>query len=694
MSMPLHRRNQRGAFSILSAATLVMAILFLALVVDAGRLYLEQRNLQRIADTAALESISRLESGNCSQEPANAQRYARENANSYGFAMNDLQSLSTSCVSINSVDSLLVTSPDAATGRAVEVVANNEVPASIIIRTGSLFGFPGNATVRLQAIAVAEKDSDPMAVFSVGAQLLALNANGLVPKLLEVVGVDVNMLTVLDSAGLANAQVTPSGLLQALGVDLTINQLKALTPEGLVDLEETKINLISLPDLINASAKLITHNETLAAEVAALGASLVGTELKNAKVNLLGTEDQPGILQIVTGPGQALGSALDAKLNLGDVLSTSLMTAVQGRGLLVDQLSLLNSTLAVKMGIVEPPAIGIGPVGTTAYNAQIRIQVDANTNNLPILGNLLNFLGTSLKLPIILDLVSAKGTLTDIDCSIPEPEATIDVVSTVGNICIGEMPGNTLWSTRTSCTESNLEDTTVLKLLNIDLIKGKAAVPLLSSGHRNDQVILAAGSSDETASNDLRLGSTVIDELLRKVLNMIKVGLPKAADGSPGFNQEQATQIADKYLSANDNKTKVRDSLISDGLDWVRPNGLLDTTMAKKWHTECVSGACRNALITALQTKAQGGVLSSVVGGVFKLVGDILNAVTLGVLGLGGESQPLLLKILDPILSLLEPILDSVGITVSNLLTSLGLDLGKSEIKVHSISCGIPRLVQ
>ena len=79
------RDRQRGAFSMLSAATLVMAILFLALVIDSGRLYLEQRNLQKLADTAALESISRLASGNCSLDSALAQIYAVENAASYGF---------------------------------------------------------------------------------------------------------------------------------------------------------------------------------------------------------------------------------------------------------------------------------------------------------------------------------------------------------------------------------------------------------------------------------------------------------------------------------------------------------------------------------------------------------------------------------------------------------------------------------
>ncbi|WP_165493675.1 pilus assembly protein TadG-related protein [Phytopseudomonas daroniae] len=690
MNMPLQRRSQHGAFSILSAFTLMLAILFLALVVDAGRLYLEQRNLQRIADTAALESISRLESGNCSQEPAKAQSYALENASSYGFAMNDLQSLSTSCVSINSVDSLLVTSPDAATGRAVEVITSSQVPASIIIRTGSLFGFPGNATVRLQAIAVAEKDSDPMAVFSVGAQLLNLGCSaspGLVPSLLKTVGADI-CLTLLDWEGLLETQVTPAGLLQALGVDLTINQLKALTPEGLVELEGTKINLIDLPDLINASASLITNNDTLAANIAALGVDLLSTELKNAKVNLLGTADQPGILQIVTGPGQALGSALDAKLNLGDVLSTSLMTAVQGRGLLVDQLSLLNGTLAVKMGIVEPPAIGIGPVGTTAYNAQIRLQ--ANVDSSKLLGGLLEPL-LSLKLPIILDLVNTKGELADIDCSLPEPEITIDVESRVGNICIGTMPSESLWSTKASCTEANTQETPILKLLGLDLVKGKAAVPLLSTGVPRS-VTLAEQESETTEINKLNIGTSV-SKLLSEVLKMIRLGAPKTSNGSPGFTTIQAAQIAEKYLSENSyNKEKAKAALEKDNIDWARPAVIIfSTTMLEEWSgkllgvncaIESNKSKCRNELANSLQTKAQNGLLGSLLTGIANL------------LGLGSDSQPLLLTILEPIIKILEPLLNEVGNSLSTLLTALGLNLGQSEIKVHSISCGIPRLVQ
>ncbi|PZW45435.1 putative membrane protein [Pseudomonas sp. URMO17WK12:I2] len=674
----------------LSAATLVMAILFLALVIDSGRLYLEQRNLQKLADTAALESISRLASGNCALDTALAQVYAVENAASYGFVAGAGRALSSSCVSVSIIDGLRVPVADAANGRAVRVVTSSQVPASIVVRSGSLFGLGDNDSVSLQAVAVAEKDSDPLTVFSVGAQLLDLNANGLLPRLLKAAGVNVSGLTLLDSQGLANTQITPGGLLQALGVNVGINQLKALTPEGLATLVDTRVGAVGIQRLVDVSANLAGNNQALAADIRALGATLANSQLNNATVNLLATDERPGLLKLVTGPGQALGSALDARLTLGDLLSTGLMTAVQGRGLLMDQLNLLG-LVKVELGIIEPPSIGIGPLGTTAFNAQARLHIDIDSTGTPLASPLLNMLGTSIKLPIILDLASAKGELTAIDCSRAEPEATIEVESTVGNICIGTMPNGSRWSTRASCTESNLQDASILRLLNLDLIRGKAAVPLIATGNNpvRDELTLAEDESDITQVNNLKIGDSITN-LLSQVSRMIGVGAPKGADGYPGFTPSQAAQIADRYLATYPNKDAIRAALKADGLTWPRPVALLlDTTMPDEWYgklplTTCTTNKaqCRTELISSLQTKPQAGLLSNVLTGLASS------------LGLSSNSQPLLLTILNPVLDALKPVLNAVGSAVSSLLSNLGLDLGKSEIKVHSISCGIPQLIR
>ncbi|WP_216074058.1 hypothetical protein, partial [Acinetobacter baumannii] len=68
----------------------------------------------------------------------------------------------------------------------------------------------------------------------------------------------------------------------------------------------------------------------------------------------------------------------------------------------------------IQAGVVEPPSIAIGGVGPRAYNAQVRLMVDVDSNNLFAVGPLLNLLGTRLHLPLHVDVANAMGTLTGI----------------------------------------------------------------------------------------------------------------------------------------------------------------------------------------------------------------------------------------------------------------------------------------
>ncbi|RMR49181.1 Flp pilus assembly protein TadG [Pseudomonas syringae pv. syringae] len=48
--------RQRGAIGLMAALTMGLALLCTLTVIDSGRLYLEKRSLQRVADIAALEA--------------------------------------------------------------------------------------------------------------------------------------------------------------------------------------------------------------------------------------------------------------------------------------------------------------------------------------------------------------------------------------------------------------------------------------------------------------------------------------------------------------------------------------------------------------------------------------------------------------------------------------------------------------
>lgn len=503
---------QRGAVGILAAISLPIAILATVLVVDTGRLFMERRDLQKIADTAAVEAVSRLTSGNCAGEGNLPNTYANENAAGYGFGSAAGETLSTVCVGLATNPDTAVRAPDnsvpADQRRAVQVTVSRIVPASLILRAGSLFGVGGDV-ITLNAQAIAEKDVvEPWAEFSVGAQLLSLGNDRLLGTVLSAVGVSTD-LTALSSAGLASAKVTPAGLLRALGITLTIDELKALSPAGLVQLVNTEVGVLGVDDLINLGAEVVSDS-TLKANLGALGTAIAANGILGpATVQLFGTPSTPGLIRLGTGAeNNPLGAALDAQINLGDLLSGGILAGAAGRGLVIPNASLLGlGTLS--LGIVEPPTIAVGPVGTQAFNAQVRLHVNVDTNSTLLVGALLNALAVRIHLPITVDLTDARGTLTDIDCSVIPTTATVQVDSSVGNVCLGEMPPGALWSNSSSCTALVQDTDLVTAPLVGTLLRGKIALPALPETDTTPP--LSIDGSYETKPNTLKLGQLFTD---------------------------------------------------------------------------------------------------------------------------------------------------------------------------------------
>ncbi|MNY72955.1 hypothetical protein D3C86_2116190 [compost metagenome] len=67
-----------------------------------------------------------------------------------------------------------------------------------------------------------------------------------------------------------------------------------------------------------------------------------------------------------------------------------------------------------------------------------------------------------------------------------------------------------------------------------------------------------------------------------------------------------------------------------------------------------------------------------------------------GVLGLDPDAPgtPLLAAVLGPLIELLKPVLNSVGGLISSLLSNvLGLELGRTDVALQSMSCQNAKLV-
>lgn len=114
--------RQRGAIGLMAAATLSLALVMMLLVVDSGRLYMEQRKLQRVVDTAALEAVSR--GGNC-LPGLSAASYAGQSALRNGYVVDAANTLATTCGTLataaSGVRSFTV---DATQSSAVKVAAS------------------------------------------------------------------------------------------------------------------------------------------------------------------------------------------------------------------------------------------------------------------------------------------------------------------------------------------------------------------------------------------------------------------------------------------------------------------------------------------------------------------------------------------------------------------------------------------
>ena len=371
-------------------------------------------------------------------------------------------------------------------------------------------------------------------------------------------GLDIDNLTLLDSKGLANTKISPSGLLKMLGLDIGVDGLSALTPEKVASLK--KVTALQLID--DVSLELVEPGTTLALGLEALKTKLANisigeTSLLNMAIPFGGGEGQSGLFAFLDiGNQDPLGGALDVQLGLGDILKTAIAVASNGHALEVPELNLLGAINA-KLTIVEPPVIAIGPVGTTGHSAQIRLWLDIDTANLlkdiPLVGLIVkalvnDTLGTRVHLPVALDVVSADGELTKLQCSKNPPTMDVEVTSRILNVCVGGLTENDIFSKEKSCHNISSFKTTkteLIRLLHVPVLSGKLHIPALTDKDTIKE--LPVGSLEFTEPNGVSLGDTVndiVDGLLALLNGLFK---------KPGINNfpDDWTWAGDPYDEGN-----------------------------------------------------------------------------------------------------------------------------------------------
>lgn len=703
------RARQRGAMSVTMLLLMVGLLTMLGLV-EVGYLYWAKRDAQKTADLSAIAGAQRLDLCSAGLGDNTA---ARRNAlveNRFGGQV-DIQCGSWKPIH-PAADHFLSGASTQHAMNAVKVTARR----SVVPFFGHNSAMP---TVSAQAVA---KRSAPSAAFSVGAQLLRVNGRTPLGNTLKLVGVDLDQTTLLGYDGLAQARITPGGLLQALGIpvdaNISVGDFNALLAA----------HRVSLGRLLDATATVLAQSGVAAVDLSALRSALATRlDLDQLAIKLGSDTAGGGLFAQVVAPEGTAASALETQLNALDLITTSISIANGGRGVAVNNLTLLGLVQA-QAAVIEPPSIGIGGAhqggvgithnGARAYNAQVRVFVDIDTNNLPLAGGLLSLLGTRLKVPLHVDVSNAYADLKSLQCGARPRTATFDVTSSVLRTCIGKVADADRFTRRDVC-DASLGKEQLLTLLGAPLINDKLQLAALSGTQR---VTVPENETRSTDPNALPIGTslmTLTNELMKLLANMINPGIAGAR------TDDTALQFAGQFLDATrqasgrydvDQAVKVlrgdvRVANLNPIGDWSlkdQPSalnvfadvtqgrnggllgGLLSLLLGDLTAKSCsglltqlvdYNGCVKRNLASFLQTRP-GGIGDPNAGSVVATPGATLNC--------SGVLCAVLKVALEPLKGLLNEVGRLLSITLANV---LGLELGRTDVHVQSISCSGAQLV-
>ncbi|MCV6794724.1 hypothetical protein OII53_16115 [Achromobacter ruhlandii] len=694
-SRPAICPRQRGSMTVAIVFAVIVGLVLLG-VAQLGYAYYMKREMQKATDLAALSAVQVLGMGapaDCARAQAAGQAAVLANV------PNILDTFAAGDVTVEC--KLWDTSRPDASGMYLFDPSSGQVPNALRITLNKTLSSLLPAFIvggtPVQTISVAA-NTQPVAVFTVGSRLLRLQKGGLLSQLLATVGATPAQLDILDAAGLASVNITPSGLLEALGLPVSV-ATGVGTPAQLAAL-----NNLTLGQLLQATLTVMNKAGDTAGASLGLLTNAINVVLNVMPVNLpVKLFGDGGVLDLNVISGD-INSALQANINALNVLETALVIA-NGQNLVNLGLNVPLLGVQSQVRIVEPPSIGVGGVGTQATSAGIRVYLRANTSNIPLVGPLLaNTLGTKIDLPIIIDVAQSTGTVSKL-CQAPltESQATIDVTSSVANICLGRFPGMSsavdnvqanFLSITNSCQPSSfaaIQRYQVLNVLGILPLTSKVTLPIFNSTAPVSVTLTEPPSPNSTATvnaTSINLGalaSNLADAVVGGILgDLIGTGTP--------LTPEQRASLATTLVGGGGSNPGKSISQVVNDMQW--------------------SSTALNQLGQRMST----GGLTGVLGGTLQLVGNLLNSLLLAplsdvtcllaitpdairqcrvnavsTLALSGGNQ--VGGVLSIVVTLLQPLLGMLSTLLQQLLDLLGLSVGQTDVSLLSVDCGKPRLV-
>ncbi|MBA8840045.1 pilus assembly protein TadG-related protein [Ochrobactrum sp. RH2CCR150] len=487
---------RNGNLATMAALVTPIFLAIAALTIDSSSLYLERRQLQNMADLAAISGASAI---------GTASDAVKKQLLANGLNPVIMTGAYDPSVVKGKTDNLTrvwVETGNYTADKSVAVgsrfVAGGISPDAVrvtLARPGNLYF--GQALMDRPAVSASGMAaSHAEAAFSIGSRLASLNTsesalNGLLGGLL---GTSLN-LKLVDYNALAATDINLLGFLDKLAPQVG---LTAGTYDQLLNTN------VSVGVLAKVMADVVTNNATAKAALNLLGkdAAALATKLPVGKLLGLGSLANASI-------GSAGNYSITA--NVLQMISAGVMLGGKHQATIstpINLLGLVKVTLEIAIG--EPaqktPFFRVGALGSLVRTAQIRIKLVVAIGD-GALG--LNTLA-NIELPIYIDIASAEGELKSVSCPAGPQNATvgIGVKTGIAGIYLGDLNIDMNdFSKKPSVSKKQIAQILGLNLLGLKVylagVTASAEIPL-----GDDQQRILTFSASDIASKKVKTVSS------------------------------------------------------------------------------------------------------------------------------------------------------------------------------------------
>lgn len=661
------RQGQRGAVLFMAVGFMMLAVMSLALVVDTGRLYVAKRNLQRVADMAAIEVLAR--NGRCDDQTAT--QYAQQSLARNNFVLGAHKTLIVSCGQVGVTSGLrdLVASAVGSTDTAIRIVVRESVVASLVV--GGVF----RDRILLEASAISTSSGSGLAALTLKSTLLNVNItqNSRAQLLSSIFG---GML-----GGSLNISVGAWNGLIHTDIDIFefLDQLAINVGLSAGEYDEVLSTNVTTGELVQAAIDVLenqigTPQSTINAldAIVALDEILVASHVAPTDLNV------GELIHLQTG-GSYQGAS--ARLQLFHMVQGILQLANKHNAVMVSiPITVAGNTISVKLKVIEPPQLSA--IGDPELaRAEAHLPVNDSPNRIYVRSAQVRLL---ISINLSSTLTSLVGTLQSTLNSVAAPLTTL--LNSLLSLNLNDALGTLLC---VGCQQTFV-DTLILPPtfrfdINLDVGAGEARV----TDYACDSASKSLTVNAKTAATNLRLGSMGSSAANAQALVFASTSAPAVAPVALiDIGKKQCTVTC--VLGICSTSSCVRTSYAGGGVGLKADVPVAQTSAVLTYQAPLATSLPELNEVPAWQSVSSQNIINSLTAtlagptiemyqpnGAGNGLGNLLT-------GAGTTLNAVIALLQQAVSTVLSPILDPL---LTMLINNLGIDLAKTDVGA-TLSCG------